>query len=109
MEKLKELECRVDRLLELKSRDRCLQELYSFAVERLGLYRGMVKDKDSVALLDLLSDDDSSMDEAVKFYMVDQYYGFCQYINGCMDDLNHEWEEIGHKNGYFKANPDEKP
>lgn len=43
MDKTKELEAHLDMLLELRSREQCLNELYGFAVEQLGRYRGKLK------------------------------------------------------------------
>lgn len=42
----------------------------------------------------LSSDDETINEEAINFYMVKQYAGYCEYLNECLSDLNKEYEEI---------------
>ena len=65
----------------------------------------MLKGKEVLKLDEILSSDD----EAVNFYMVKQYAGYCQYLDECISDLYKECEEIARKNGYFDSNKDKKP
>ena len=108
MDEIKELEERMDKFLELKSRRLCLLELHSFALEQLGIYRGMNKGKEHFELWELPLKGEEAMKDAVKFYLEQQYYGYCQYLRECMDDVEKEWEEIGLKYGYIDANKDKK-
>lgn len=108
MDEIKELEERMDKFLELKSRKQCLQELHSFALEQLGIYRGMNKGKEHFELLELPSKGKEAMKDAIKFYIEQQYYCYCLYLRECIDDVDKEWEEIGLKYGYIDANKDKK-
>lgn len=108
MDKLKELESRMDKFLELESRKQCLLELHSFALEQLERYRGMNKDKQHYSLLELPSKGEGALEDAIKFYIEQQYYCYCQYLRECLDDVDKEWVEIGIKNGYIESNKDEK-
>ncbi len=109
MDKIKELEARMDKYLELESRKQCLLELHSFALEQLGHYRGMNKDKLHFSLFELPSKGEIALKDAIDFYIEQQYYGYCQYLRECLDDVDKEWVEIGIKNGYIESNKDEKP
>lgn len=110
MDKIKELEIRLDGILERRSRDLCLQELFNFAKDRFDYYHAMLKGKEVLKLDEILSSDDATInEEAVNFYMVKQYAGYCEYLNECISDLNKEYEETALKNGYFESNKDEKP
>ncbi len=106
MDEIKEIEDSLDKFLELKSRKQCLLELHSFALERLSLYRGMNKDKPRFELLGLLTKGEESFEDAIRFYLEEQYYGYCQYLRECLDDAEKEWQEIGIENGYIEANTD---
>ena len=108
MGKLKELEDRMDKFLELESRKQCLLELHSFALEQLGRYRGMNKDKQHYSLLELPSKGEGALEDAIQFYIEEQYYGYCQYLRECLEDAKKEWVEIGLKNGFIEADNDKK-
>lgn len=75
----------MDKVLELKSRYLCLEQLYTFAIEQLGTYRRKIQDKEIPGLLKLLNEDEKAMSEAVDHYIVERYFSFCQYLRGCMD------------------------
>ena len=45
----------------------------------------------------------------IKFYIEQQYYGYCQYLREYLDDVDKEWVEIAVKNGYIEADNDKKP
>ena len=110
MDKIKELEIRLDGILERRSRDLCLRELFNFAKERFDYYHDMLNGKEVLKLGEILSsDDDGINEEAVNFYMVKQYAGYCEYLDECISDLKKEYEEIARKNGYFDSNKDKKP
>ena len=109
MDKIEELESRMDKYLELESRKQCLLELHSFALEQLGRYRGMNKDKQHFGLLELPSKGENALKDAVDFYIEQQYYCYCQYLRECLDDVDKEWVEIGINNGYFDSNKDKMP
>lgn len=59
-EQLRNMATRLDELLELKSRSLCLDELYTFAIERLHYYREKNVGKTIPSLLDGFGDDGSS-------------------------------------------------
>lgn len=99
----------MDKFLELKSRKQCLWELHSFALEQLGHYRGMNKDKQRFGLLELPSKGKNAFKDAIDFYVEEQYYSYCQYLRECLDDVDNEWVEIGKKYGYIDSNKDKKP
>ena len=110
MDKIKELEIRLDGILERRSRDLCLRELFNFAKERFDYYHDMLNGKEVLKLGEILSSDDEGInEEAVNFYMVKQYAGYCEYLDECISDLKKEYEEIARKNGYFDSNKDKKP
>ena len=110
MEEIKELETRLDGILERRSRDLCLRELFNFAKERFDYYHDMLKGKEVLKLGEILSSDGEAInEEAVNFYMVKQYAGYCEYLNECISDLNKEYEEIALKNGFSESNNDKKP
>lgn len=69
MDKIKELEDRMDKFLELESRKQCLLELHSFALEQLGRYRGMNRDKQHYELLELPSKGEKALKGAINFYI----------------------------------------
>ena len=70
----------------------------------------MLKGKKMLKLDEMLSSDGENIKkEAINFYMIKQYAGYCEYLNECLSDLNKEYEEIALKNGYFESNKDEKP
>ena len=109
MEKIKELEIRLDGILERRSRDLCLQELFNFAKDRFDYYHDKLKGKGVLKLDEILSSDGATInEEAINFYMVKQYAGYCEYLNECISDLNKEYEEIALKNGCFESNKSEK-
>lgn len=55
----------------------------------------MLKGKKMLKLDEILSSDDETInEEAINFYMVKQYAGYCEYLNECLSDLNKEYEEI---------------
>ena len=101
-EKLKDIESQLDSLLELKSRTRCLDELYTFALERLGRYRGKNVGKTIPSLLDGISKEGDFCDELFNFSMERQYYLFCQYIRSCREDASREYEKIGQMNEEYE-------
>ena len=110
MDKIKELEIRLDGILERRSRDLCLQELFNFAKGRFDYYHDMLKGKEVLKLDEILSPDGKAInEEAIHFYMVKQYAGYCEYLNEGMSDLNKEYEEIALQIGYFESNNDKKP
>jgi hypothetical protein len=110
MDAIKELEIRLEGILERRSRDLCLRELFKFATDRFDYYHDMLKGKKVLKFDEILSSDGETInEEAVNFYMVKQYAGYCEYLNECISDLNKEYEEIALKNGYFESNEDEKP
>ena len=110
MDEIKDLKSRIDGILERRSRDLCLQELFIFAKERFDYYHDMLKGKEVLKLDEILSSDgDAINEEAINFYMVKQYASYCEYLNECLSDLNKEYEEIALKNGYFESNKNEKP
>ena len=110
MEEIKELETRLDGILERRSRDLCLRELFNFAKERFDYYHDMLKGKEVLKLGEILSSDGEAInEEAVNFYMVKQYAGYCEYLNECISDLNKEYDEIALKNGFSESNNDKKP
>ena len=105
MDKIEELRIRLDGILERRSRDLCLRELFNFAKERFDYYHDMLNGKEVLKLDEILSSDE----EAVNFYMVKQYAGYCEYLDECISDLNKEYEEIARENGYFDSIKDKKP
>lgn len=110
MDEIKDLKSRIDEILERRSRDLCLQELFIFAKERFEYYHDMLKGKEVLKLDEILSSDgDAINEEAINFYMVKQYASYCEYLNECLSDLNKEYEEIALKNGLFESNKDENP
>lgn len=110
MDKTEELRIRLDGILERRSRDLCLRELFNFAKERFDYYHDMLNGKEVLKLGEILSSDDEGInEEAVNFYMVKQYAGYCEYLDECISDLKKEYEEIARKNGYFDSNKDKKP
>ena len=110
MDKIKELEISLDGILERRSRDLCLRELFIFAKDRFDYYHDLLKGKKTLKLDEILSSDSETInDEAVNFYMVKQYAGYCEYLNECISYLNKEYEEIALKNGCFESNKGEKP
>lgn len=110
MDKTEELRIRLDGILERRSRDLCLRELFNFAKERFDYYHDMLNGKEVLKLGEILSsDDDGINEEAVNFYMVKQYAGYCEYLDECISDLKKEYEEIARKNGYLDSNKDKKP
>lgn len=110
MDKIEELEIRLDGILERRSRDLCLGELLDFAKERFDYYHDTLKGKTVLKLGEILSSEDKTInDEAINFYMVKQYAGYCEYLNECISDLNKEYEEIAQEIGYIESNKDEKP
>lgn len=95
MDEIKELEIRLDGILERRTRDLCLRELFTFAKDRFEYYHDMLKGKEVLKLDEILASDDEAInEEAVNFYMVKQYAGYCEYLNECISDLNKEYEEI---------------
>lgn len=52
---------------------------------------------------------EKAFEDAIQFYIEEQYYGCCQYLRECLEDAEKEWEEIGMKNGYINANNTKKP
>ena len=65
----------------------------------------MLNGKEVLKLDEILSSDE----EAVNFYMVKQYAGYCEYLDECISDLNKEYEEMARENGYFDSIKDKKP
>ena len=109
MDAIKEFEIRLDGILERRSRDLCLRELFIFAKDRFDYYHDMLKGKTVLKLDEMLSSDGETInEEAINFYMIKQYAGYCEYLNECLSDLNKEYEEIAFKNCYFEFNKDEK-
>ena len=80
MKTYEELESYMDKELELKSRYLCLQQLYTFSVGKLGVYRRKTDGKEIPGLLKLLDEDEKATSEAVEHYMVEQYSSFCNYL-----------------------------
>ncbi|MBQ2884118.1 MAG: hypothetical protein IJE43_10180 [Alphaproteobacteria bacterium] len=80
MDKIEDLKIRLDGILERQSRDLCLRELFNFAKDRFDYYHDMLKGKEVLKLDEILSSDD----EAVNFYMVKQYVGYCKYLDECI-------------------------
>ena len=73
------------------------------------LYRGKNKDKQRFELFELPSKGEKAYEDAIQFYIEDQYYGYCQYLRVCLEDAEKEWKEIGIKNGYIDADNAKKP
>ena len=109
MDKIKEFESHLDKFLELKSRKQCLLELHSFALEQLCLYRGRNKNKQRFELSELPSKGEKAFEDAIQFYIEEQYYGYCQCLRECLEDTEKEWIEIGLKNGFIEADNDKMP
>ena len=110
MDEIKDLKSRIDEILERRSRDLCLQELFIFTKDRFDYYHDKLKGKTVLKLDEILSlDGETINEEAINFYMVKQYAGYCEYLNECLSDLNKEYEEIALKNGYFESNKSKKP
>lgn len=59
--------------------------------------------------MELPSQGKEAMKDAINFYVEQQYYGYCQYLRECLDDVEKEWIEIGIKYGYIEADKDKKP
>ena len=66
MKTYEELESYMDKELELKSRYLCLQQLYTFAVGKLGVYRRKTDGKEIPGLLKLLDEDEKATSEGRK-------------------------------------------
>ena len=60
MKTYEELESYMDKELELKSRYLCLQQLYTFSVGKLGVYRRKTDGKEIPGLLKLLDEDEKA-------------------------------------------------
>ena len=100
MKTYEELESYMDKELELKSRYLCLQQLYTFSVGKLGVYRRKTDGKEIPGLLKLLDEDEKATSEAVEYYMVEQYSSFCNYLRGCMEAADEEYAKLQSENGY---------
>ena len=85
---------RLDKLLELKSRTHCLDELYTFAIERLHYYREKNVGKTIPSLLDGFGDDGKFREELIHYSMERQYMIFSDYIYFCMKDMGKEFEKL---------------
>lgn len=53
----------MDKILDLKSRYQCLEELHDFAIAKIVLYQSRLKDKELPYLLELLDKGDEAMEE----------------------------------------------
>ena len=110
MDKIKELEISLDGILERRSRDLCLRELFIFAKDRFDYYHDKLKGKTVLKLDEILSSDGETInEEAINFYMVKQYTGYCEYLNECLSDLKKDYEEIALENGYIELDKSKKP
>ena len=89
----------MDKELELKSRYLCLQQLYTFSVGKLGVYRRKTDGKEIPGLLKLLDEDEKATSEAVEHYMVEQYSSFCNYLRECMEVADEEYTKLQCENG----------
>lgn len=92
------MERRADGGVELKSRYLCLQQLYTFSVGKLGVYRRKTDGKEIPGLLKLLDKDEKATSEAVEHYMVEQYSSFCNYLRGCMEAADEEYAKLQREN-----------
>lgn len=72
---------------------------YTFSVEKLGAYRWKTQGKEIPGLLKLLDEDEKATSEAVDHYMVEQYSSFCNYLRGCMEAADEEYEKLELENG----------
>ena len=99
MKTYEELESYMDKELELKSRYLCLQQLYTFSVGKLGVYRRKTDGMEIPGLLKLLDEDENATSEAVEHYMVEQYFSFCNYLQECMEAADEEYAKLQCENG----------
>ena len=88
----------MDKELELKSRYLCLQQLCTFSVGKLGVYRRKTDGKEIPGLLKLLDKDEKATNEAVEHYMVEQYSCFCNFLRGCMEAADEEYAKLQREN-----------
>ena len=95
-----ELESYMDKELELKSRYLCLQQLYTFSVGKLGVYRRKTDGKEIPGLFKLMDEDEKATSEAIEHYMVEQYFSFCSYLRECMEAADEEYAKLQRENGY---------
>ena len=93
-EELRNMATRLDELLELKYRSLCLDELYTFAIERLHYYREKNVGKTIPSLLDGFGDDGKFREELFHYSMERQYMIFSDYIYSCMKDMGKEFEKL---------------
>ena len=93
-EELRDMATRLDKLLELKSRTHYLDELYTFAIERLHYYREKNVGKTIPSLLDGFGDDGKFREELIHYSMERQYMIFSDYIYSCMKDMGKEFEKL---------------
>lgn len=93
-EELRDMATRLDKLLELKSRTHYLDELYTFAIERLHYYREKNVGKTIPSLLDGFGDDGKFREELIHYSMERQYMIFSDYIYFCMKDMGKEFEKL---------------
>ena len=95
-----ELESYMDKELELKSRYLCLQQLYTFSVGKLGVYRRKTDGKEIPGFFKLMDEDEKATSEAIEHYMVEQYFSFCNYLRECMEAADEEYAKLQCENGY---------
>ena len=96
-EELRNMATRLDELLELKSRTHYLDELYTFAIERLHYYREKNVGKTIPSLLDGFGDDGKFREELFHYSMERQYLIFSDYIYSCMKDMGNEFKNLDRK------------
>ena len=97
-EELRNMATRLDELLELKSRSLCLDELYTFAIERLHYYREKNVGKTIPSLLDGFDEDGQFREELIHYSMERQYLIFSDYIHSCMKDMRKDFEKLRQEN-----------